>query len=287
MVLGVRAGELEDAFVEATQDERAEVNGIDAIGDILQGHVFAREDVGDVEEPVVPADRAISADPTQFEVGRVVELGQALREGLGGSAIVVSRDIHAQRLVRALGVIDEAEAVEDALLSTERAGGRASGLGFEGAMETFMAAVLLRASGLDEFGADAQMEPPDLEFGEAENGLGGKGDAIIRANQGGQAEFGEESSEDGLDERKRDGWERLATEEVAAEGVDYGEGIAIDAIGGEKLTLEVHGPDVVGLLGHGEGLPRMTGWGASAPRTNEMSALEEIADGAGGGPGGA
>ena len=37
------------------------------------------------------------------------------------------------------------------------------------------------------------MEPPDLESGEAEDSLGGERDAIIRANQGWEAELSEEA----------------------------------------------------------------------------------------------
>lgn len=185
----------------------------------------------------------------------------------------------------ALGVIDGAEAIEGTLLSAERAGGRASGFRLEGAVEAFMAAILLRMSGLDEFGADAQVEPPDLEFGEAEDGLSGKRDAIIRANQGREAELSEEAFEDGLDERERNRRERLAAEEEAAEGVDDGEGIAVHAIGGEELAFEVHGPDVIGLLGHSERAPRMA-WRSPAPTwADEVSAFEEITDGAGCWPG--
>ena len=198
---------------------------------------------------------------------------------------MVGGDIHGQGLMRAFSVIDGTEAIESALLSAQGASWRMSGFGLEGAVEAFMAAILLGMGGLDEFGADAQMEPPDLESGEAEDGLGGKRNAIIRANQGWETELGEEALKDRLDERQGDSWEGLAAEEVAAEGVDDGEGIAVDAIGGEELAFEVHGPDVIGLLGHGERLAGMT-WRRAAPtRTNEVSAFEQVTDGAGCRPG--
>lgn len=74
-VLRVRAREFEDAFIETAQDERAEVDGIDAIGDILEGDVLAGEDVRDVEETIVPANGAIPADAAELEVSRVLENG--------------------------------------------------------------------------------------------------------------------------------------------------------------------------------------------------------------------
>src|SRR6266571_5254664 len=42
------------------------------------------------------------------------------------------------------------------------------------------------------------------------------------------------------------GTETLASEQVAAEAVDDGEGVAVEAVAGLEVTLEVGGPDVVG-----------------------------------------
>lgn len=173
------------------------MDGIDAIGDVLEGDVLAGEDVGDIEEAVVPADGAIAADAAEFEVGRIVEAHKALWEDFGRRAIVVGGHIQTQGLMRAFGVIDGTEAIESPLLSAERAGGWTSGFGLEGAVEAFMAAVLLRVSGLDRLGANAQMKPPNLEFGEAEDGLSGKRDAIIQQIRAGRPNWVKRRSKTG------------------------------------------------------------------------------------------
>lgn len=93
-VLRVRPRELEDAFIEAAQDERAEVDGIDAIGDVLEGDVLAGEDVGDVEEAVIPADGAIATDSAELEVGGIMEDRQCPWEDPSRGSVEVGGDIH-------------------------------------------------------------------------------------------------------------------------------------------------------------------------------------------------
>jgi len=131
------------------------VDGVDAIGDILQGHILAGEDMGDVEQAIVPTNGAVATDPAKLEVSWVLEVGKPRGEDPGGGVIVVGRDIQAQGFVGAFNVIDGTEAVEGALLSAERGGGRTSGFGLEGAMEAFMTAVLLGTSGLDQLSPNA------------------------------------------------------------------------------------------------------------------------------------
>ena len=74
-VLRVRAREFEDAFIETAQDERAEVDGKDAVSDVFECDILTGEDMRDVEETIVPANSAVSADAAELEVSRVLKNG--------------------------------------------------------------------------------------------------------------------------------------------------------------------------------------------------------------------
>jgi hypothetical protein len=63
----------------------------------------------------------------------------------------------------------------------------------------------------------------------------------------------------------------LATEEVAAETVGDGEGIAVLAVAGLELALEIGGPEIVGREDGGGGLSRMAD--ASAPTADGNHAV--------------
>ena len=92
--------------------------------------------------------------------------------------------------MRTLLVEDLDELVEAGLLLEEVGGGRLGGFFFQGEMHAFMAAILLGMAGLDAFDADAQAKPPDGEFAEVEQSVGGsERHAVIAANVGGQATF--------------------------------------------------------------------------------------------------
>ena len=88
--------------------------------------------------------------------------------------------------------------VELALLSLEVARRRSSGFGFERFVHAFVAAVLLGFAGFDEFGQDAETNPPGRERRESGEGVGGERGAVIGADPFGQAVFVEESREDGF-----------------------------------------------------------------------------------------
>jgi len=79
---------------------------------------------------------------------------------------------HTQRLVRSLVVVAFDEVVEFGLLLEEIAAGRLGGLELQGQKHAFVAAVLLRAAGLDALDRDAEPEPPDRQPAQAEKGVG-------------------------------------------------------------------------------------------------------------------
>jgi hypothetical protein len=191
----------------------------------------------------------------------------------------------AQRFVGPLGVVLLAEVGEAALLGGAGGGGGTGGVGFESLVEAFVSAVLLGVGGLDEFGGDAEPDPPGGELGQAAEGAGGEGDAVVRADPLREPVLPEQAFKRHAGRCQQGPGQRVAGEQVAAVAVDDGEGIAVLAVAGLELAFEVGGPHGVRRIhrrGRAAGVP---GAGAAAPAAHEAVALEELADGAGRGPG--
>src|SRR5580704_18263496 len=120
-------------------------------------------------------------------------------------------------------------------------------------MHAFMAAVLLRVTGLDSLALDTEPEPPDRELGEVEEGIrAGEGNTVVGADGLGQAEL----LEYGFKYRESIGFlgggERLAGEEIAAGEVGDRERVAITPVSEHELALVVGAPQVIGLAGKGK-----------------------------------
>ena len=65
-------------------------------------------------------------------------------------------------------------------------------------MHALMSAVLLRFTGFDEFGVNAEPNPPCGEQRETAEGVGGEGDAVVRPDTIRQAIFLENPSKNRL-----------------------------------------------------------------------------------------
>ncbi len=112
-------------------------------------------------------------------------------------------------------------------------------------MDAFVAAILLRLTGFDEFREDAHANPPGGERGETDKGVRGEGNAVVGADPIGEAIFFEQAGEDGFGAENSRGMESLATGEITAEAVGDGEGEAIFTLPGLELAFEISGPEVV------------------------------------------
>lgn len=82
----------------------------------------------------------------------------------------------------AVPVVLGAEPIELALLRRKVTCRWPSRLGFEGSMHAFMAAVLLRFAGFDEFRQHAETNPPGRERRQARERVGGEWHAVIGAD---------------------------------------------------------------------------------------------------------
>ena len=140
------------------------------------------------------------------------------------------------------------EGVESSLLGFMVLLGRASRFPFERFVHPLMTPVLLRPSWSDPFVGNAQLDPPDREFGQAADGLGGEGHALVGADGLGQAELGEDALEHGQGPFLAHRGQAVAAQQKAAVGVGDGERIAVLPILGGELAFEVGAPDLVGSL---------------------------------------
>ena len=120
-----------------------------------------------------------------------------------------------------------AKAIEARLLLREVGGGRSGGLGFEGAMHSLMAAVLLGLASRDALGGNAELDPPYAEPAEAARAEGGERRTVVGADRARQAVFAKQPFQRGAAARIIRPRQDLGAEQIAAEGVADGEWIAV------------------------------------------------------------
>ena len=162
-------------MVEVPEIVVHEADEPDLILDLFDAHPLPGKDLTEVDLPSVVADAATVGHRGRPVVERIVQLTQtAIRPGRRNVAL--GRDLHLQRLVRALPVVVVNECVEPGLLLQE-VGGRWSGrFGLERQMHPLVPPVLLGMPRLDTLDGDAEPEPPHREPAQPVEGHGtGKG----------------------------------------------------------------------------------------------------------------
>ena len=165
--------ECQVVLVESAEQDGAEVEGPDAIVDLLESYVLLDDAGADVDPALLPADAAVSADAADLEVAGVLQRREPLGIGARGRLVEGGRGLVAEPLVGPLGIELLAEGVEETLLGSGIGGRRPGRLGLEGLVHPLVAAVLLGVGGLDQLGTDAQADPPDGESGETADRRGG------------------------------------------------------------------------------------------------------------------
>jgi hypothetical protein len=150
--------------------------------------------------------------------------------------------------VRTDGVVEAAEAVEALLLSSQVGGRWHGGSLAQGTVHAFVPAVLIGLAGLDELGADAELDPADGELREAADGSGCERRPVVGPDPVGQAERSEQVLEAGGGGFEIEAGQGAAVQEIAGVSILDGERVAVTAVPGLELTLEVGGPDVIGVV---------------------------------------
>jgi hypothetical protein len=232
--------------MESAQAERAEVDVPFAVIDLYQANLLVAQGLTDVYPVLVPADPAVATHPADLVVAGILQRGEVGGVGSRGRGVERGRRRIVERLMGAERVVLVAPPIEAALLVAPAVARRPRAFALERQMHALVPAVLLRGAGLDEIGDDAEADPPDRERGEAPEGLGGEGDAVIGADAPGEAVLAEEALEDGPGLDQPSAGERLASEQQAAVPVGDGEGKAVLAIAQFELALVVRGPYGIG-----------------------------------------
>ena len=126
--------------------------------------------------------------------------------------------------MRSLLVVIVDEGIELGLLLQEVFPRRFGGFFLQGQVHAFVPTVLLWITRLDALDADAEAQPPDREFAEAEEGaVAGEGHTVVAADRPRQPEVLESPFKDGKSIDLLGGLEGLAAQQVAAGEVGDGQ----------------------------------------------------------------
>jgi hypothetical protein len=265
-------------FVGASKFELAEEDIPDSVVDLLHADVFTSTTDADVYPCVVPANAAVSTDKAFLEAIWIFQRRNTAGHGARRWRIAARRCLLVECLMRSEIVELGFEPIELALLRCQVPCRRARRLGFECAVHALMATVLLRLTGLDELGQDAQADPPGRKRRQTRQAHGGERCAVVRANARGQAVLSEDPHEYGLGFMRRRRLQRLALEQEAAVAVGNGQRIAVSAIERLELALEVSAPDLVGRVNRGVRLAGMPDRPSTAFMGDQAMAIENVVD---------
>jgi len=145
----------EVAFVDAREQNGAQVDRPDPVIDFLEPDVVRLERVGDEEELVLEPKRPGMGHALHEEVARIRERWKFFRIRPRGRDVECSWRASFEEFMRALLVVLGAEHIEAPLLCRERGAWRATGAGFERFVHALVRAVLLRRRGANPLMLDA------------------------------------------------------------------------------------------------------------------------------------
>jgi hypothetical protein len=179
--------------------------------------------------------------------------------------------------MRALMVELRANDIKATLLRSEAARRRARGLGFQGAVHAFMAAVLRRPPGLDQFRQDPQAHPPRESVDNRAKVVVANGTPLsVRIRVG---------SPYSLNSRVKIGLAASTAvearawqpKEIAAEPIRHGQWVAVPAGARPEVPLVVGTPDIVGSEHLARRLPGMSKAAALASNGHHPMPAQDVA----------
>src|SRR5205823_327104 len=137
------------AFGVKTEIDRAEVEDPDAIGDGREGDGLADQGFAEKEPLTLPFDLAAAAHAAELHGIWIFDLGEPSGIGPRGGCVQTSWWRPAEGLVGTDAVVVVEEGVELLLMRSAVGAGISACALFESSMHPFVAAVLLRFTGLD------------------------------------------------------------------------------------------------------------------------------------------
>ena len=135
------------AFIDAGEEDVAEVDGPDPIVDFLEADNLLLERVRDEEQARLEPDRPRVGHALGNVMPRVLEGRQVARVRAGGGLVQGRGGPAPEKVVRTLFIVEDAEPREGALLGGHVALGWPRGRRLEGAMHPFVGPVLLGTGG--------------------------------------------------------------------------------------------------------------------------------------------
>jgi hypothetical protein len=136
----------------------------DTLVNVLKADICSDADVCDIDPLRVPPDAPIGADVAHLEAVRVLKQWTCRRHRPGGGCIAGGGWTPIERLVRPLMGERFTDVIARPLVCATGGAGRAGGVGVQGAMHAFLAAVLWRLARFDALRQDAQAAPPGGEL---------------------------------------------------------------------------------------------------------------------------
>jgi hypothetical protein len=153
------------------------------------------------------------------------------------------------------------------------------GLGLESPMHALMTSVLLRLAGLDEFGRDVQLDPPDGELRESSDRVGRERVPVVGADPVWEPVLSEEPSkapDRGVEIEPSQG---ATLKQEAGVAVLDGERLTQGSVAHAELAFEVGGPGGVGSVHGGEGRPGMLASAAGPFLPHQTVTVEDTVNG--------
>jgi len=224
------------------------VDGPDPIIDLLEADDVLLERVREEEQALLEPDRPGVGHALGNVVARVLDRREVPRVRTGRRLVQRGGRPAPEKLVRALVVVEDTEAVEGALLGGQVPLRGPRGRGLEGPMHPFVGPVLLGTGGQDPLVLNAEADPPHVELRKAVDAGGGERHPVVGANGAGQPVLAKEAIEDGADAPPFSREQAVTAEQVARVLVRDRQRIAIDAIAGPEVALEIRGPEIIRLV---------------------------------------
>src|SRR5262245_7051752 len=174
-------------LVEASKHDVGKAHGPNAIIDLFERDVFARQSGREKQRVVDPRYTPVAADEADFRVAWILEVWQSTRKRTRRRLVMVGRRVVVQRFVRALAIVFRAERGKPPLLRRGTRGGRPGRVRFQHAMKLLVRCVLLRMPWGNALREDSQADPPDRQTRQAGEPGTGEGAAIVTTNASRQA----------------------------------------------------------------------------------------------------